>query len=105
LTSTESQAESVGKAVDLNSEAITLLQQPPYEGSLLTVVPTKSLLYSFCELHNVYGTTRKALMHEEFGDDVMSAIDFDMVSERLPESRGDHIKITMGSKSLLYKIY
>src|SRR2546427_1116661 len=69
------QAQAVGKLFDLPDEAVLLLQQVPYKGSLPTAVPTDPLIYRFYELVNVYGSTFKALIHEEFGDGIMSAID------------------------------
>jgi cyanate lyase len=75
---TQKQAEIVGRLLDLEKEAVVLLQQVPYKGSLPTAIPTDPLIYRFYELVNVYGTTLKALIHEEFGDGIMSAIDFHM---------------------------
>ena len=72
------QAEAVGKLFDLPDEAVLLLQTVPYKGSLPTAVPTDPLIYRLYELVNVYGTTIKELIHEEFGDGIMSAIDFDL---------------------------
>ena len=102
---TKKQAEAVGKLFDLPEEAVLLLQQVPYKGSLPTAVPTDPLIYRFYELVNVYGTTFKALIHEEFGDGIMSAIDFDMELERLPDPKGDRVKLTMSGKFLSYKRY
>jgi cyanate lyase len=65
---TQKQAEIVGKLLGLEKEAVVLLQQVPYKGSLPTAIPTDPLIYRFYELVNVYGTTLKALIHEEFGD-------------------------------------
>ncbi|HNN08649.1 MAG TPA: cyanase, partial [Azospira sp.] len=78
MTLTEAQAQAIGAALDLPEEAIAQLQVVPYKGSLPTSVPTDPLIYRFYELINVYGTTFKALIHEEFGDGIMSAIDFSM---------------------------
>jgi cyanate lyase len=75
---TQKQAEAVGRLFDLPEEAVLLLQTVPYKGSLPSAVPTDPLIYRFYELVSVYGTTFKALIHEEFGDGIMSAIDFDM---------------------------
>ena len=102
---TKKQAEAVGKLFDLPEEALLLLQQVPYKGSLPTAVPTDPLIYRFYELVNVYGTTFKALIHEEFGDGIMSAIDFDMDMSRLPNEKGDRVKIVMSGKYLQYKSY
>jgi cyanate lyase len=105
MTLTPQQADAIGKALDLNDEAIALLQQVPYKGSLATSIPTDPLIYRFYELINVYGTTFKALIHEEFGDGIMSAIDFKMSLEREPDPKGDRVSITMSGKFLPYKTY
>src|SRR5205814_6159175 len=89
----------------LPEEAVMLLQTVPYKGSLPTAVPTDPLIYRFYELVNVYGTTFKELIHEEFGDGIMSAIDFDMDLTRLPNEKGDRVKIVMSGKYLQYKTY
>jgi cyanate lyase len=102
---TKPQAETAGKLLGLPGEAVLLLQQVPYKGSLPTSVPTDPLIYRFYELVNVYGTTLKELIHEEFGDGIMSAIDFKMDLVREPDPKGDRVKITMRGKYLPYKTY
>jgi cyanate lyase len=102
---TKEQAEAAGKLLDLPPYAVLLLQQVPYKGSLATAVPTDPLIYRFYELVNVYGTTFKELIHEEFGDGIMSAIDFKMDLTREADPKGDRIKITMSGKYLQYKTY
>jgi cyanate lyase len=102
---TAKQAETVGKLLKLPEEAVKLLQIVPYKGSLPTAVPTDPLIYRFYELVNVYGTTLKELIHEEFGDGIMSAIDFAMDIQRLPDPKGDRVKIVMHGKYLPYKTY
>ena len=102
---TKKQAETVGKLFDLPEDAVLLLQTVPYKGSLPTAVPTDPLIYRFYELVNVYGTTFKALIHEEFGDGIMSAIDFKMDLTREPDPKGDRVKIVMSGKYLQYKTY
>ena len=77
----------------------------PYKGSLPTAVPTDPLIYRFYELISVYGTTFKSLIHEEFGDGIMSAIDFNMDLTREPDPKGDRVRITMSGKFLPYKTY
>ena len=62
-------------------------------------------MYRFYELVAVYGSTLKELIQEEFGDGIMSAIDFDMEMERKPDPKGDRVKITMAGKFLPYKRY
>jgi len=102
---TKKQAETVGEIFGLPAEAVLLLQVVPYKGSLPTAVPTDPLIYRFYELVSVYGTTFKELIHEEFGDGIMSAIDFDMDLTRLPSEKGDRVKIVMSGKYLQYKSY
>jgi len=102
---TKQQAETAGKLLGLPADAVLLLQQVPYKGSLPTAVPTDPLIYRFYELVNVYGTTFKELIHEEFGDGIMSAIDFKMDLTREPDPKGDRVKITMSGKYLQYKTY
>ena len=68
-------------------------------------VPTDPLIYRFYELVSVYGTTFKELIHEEFGDGIMSAIDFRMDLQREPDPKGDRVKIMMTGKFLPYKTY
>jgi len=89
----------------LPPDAVALLQVVPYKGSLPTSVPTDPLIYRFYELISVYGTTFKELIHEEFGDGIMSAIDFKMDMKREPNPAGDRVNITMSGKFLPYKSY
>jgi len=105
MTLTEEQATKVGAQLDLPEDAIAQLQVVPYKGSLPTAVPTDPLIYRFYELVNVYGTTIKALIHEEFGDGIMSAIDFSMDMQREANPAGDRVKIVMSGKFLPYKSY
>jgi len=99
------QAERAAALFDLAEEEKLLLQEVPYRGSLPTTVPTDPLIYRFYELVQVYGTTWKELIQEEFGDGIMSAIDFDMAIERQPDQKGDRVKLTMTGKFLSYKEY
>ncbi|MDB5802657.1 MAG: Cyanase [Rhodocyclales bacterium] len=105
MTLTYEQATAVGATLDLPEEAITLLQVVPYKGSLPTAVPTDPLIYRFYELVSVYGSTFKELIHEEFGDGIMSAIDFKMDLKREANPLGDRVSITMSGKFLPYKTY
>lgn len=105
MTLTEAQAKAVGEVLELPDDAVALLQVVPYKGSLPTAVPTDPLIYRFYELINVYGTTFKELIHEEFGDGIMSAIDFKMDLKREPNDAGDRVSITMSGKFLPYKTY
>lgn len=99
------QASIVGDIFGLTVDERQWLMVPPYRGSLPTSVPTDPLVYRFHELVSVYGTTFKELIHEEFGDGIMSAIDFKMDLQREPDPQGDRVKITMSGKFLPYKPY
>ena len=99
------QAERAAKLFGLGEDEERLLQEIPYRGSLPSVVPTDPLIYRFYELVQVYGTTWKELIQEEFGDGIMSAIDFDMAIERQPDPKGDRVKLTLSGKFLPYKEY
>jgi cyanate lyase len=105
MTLTPEQAGVIGDIFDLPEEAKLWLQEVPSKGSLRSAVPTDPLIYRFYELISVYGTTFKALIHEEFGDGIMSAIDFKMDLQREPDPKGDRVSITMSGKFLPYKTY
>jgi len=102
---TKEQAEKAGKLLSLPADAVLLLQQVPYKGSLPTAVPTDPLIYRWYEIVNVYGTTIKELIHEEFGDGIMSAIDFSMDIAREPHEKGDRVHVELSGKFLPYKTY
>ncbi len=99
------QAETVGEIFSLSDEAIAWLQIAPYKGSLPTAVPTDPLIYRWYEVVNVYGTTIKELIHEEFGDGIMSAIDFSMDIQRKEDPNGDRVDVLLSGKFLPYKTY
>ncbi len=105
MTLNKQQATIVGKIFSLPPEAIALLQAVPYKGSLPTAVPTDPLIYRWYEMINVYGTTIKELIHEEFGDGIMSAIDFSMDIKREPDPKGDRVNVVLSGKFLPYKTY
>ncbi len=105
MTFTKEQAEKVGKIFGLPSAAVKLLQAVPYKGSLPTAVPTDPLIYRWYEIVNVYGTTIKELIHEEFGDGIMSAIDFKMDIVREADPKGDRVVVTLNGKFLPYKTF
>jgi cyanate lyase len=100
--------ETAAKLADLlglSTEESALLEAVPYRGSVPSFPPTDPLIYRFYELISVYGTTFKQMIEEEFGDGIMSAIDFDMNLERQPDPKGDRVRITMSGKFLPYKSY
>jgi cyanate lyase len=102
---TKEQATLIGEIFSLSDEAIAWLQITPYKGSLPTSVPTDPLIYRWYELINVYGSTIKELIHEEFGDGIMSAIDFSMDIQREENPNGDRVHVTFSGKFLPYKTY
>src|SRR5262249_46227471 len=102
---TKPQAESAAALFGLGKREQAMLNEVPYRGSLPSMPPTDPLIYRFYELVMVYGTTWKELIQEEFGDGIVSAIDFDIAMERLPHPKGDRVKITMSGKFLPYKYY
>jgi cyanate lyase len=105
MTFTAEQAATVGRLFDLPPMAVKLLQVVPYKGSLPSQVPTDPLIYRLYELVSVYGTTIKSLIHEEFGDGIMSAIDFSMDITREPDPKGDRVHMVLSGKFLPYKTY
>jgi len=80
-----------------------MLNEVPYRGTAMP--PTDPLIYRFYEMVMVNGPAWKALIEEEFGDGIMSAIDFDFDFERMPHAKGDRVKISMSGKFLPYKYY
>ena len=105
MTLTAEQAKIVGKIFGLDAEEQKWLQVVPYKGSLPTPVPTDPLIYRLYEVVSVYGSTIKELIHEEFGDGIMSAIDFSMDIKREPHEKGDRVNVVLSGKFLPYKTY
>ena len=102
---TKKQAEAVGRLFDLPEDAVLLLQAAPFKGSLPTAVPTDPLIYRLYELILVNGPALKCLIEEEFGDGIMSAIDFDCDITRQADPKGDRVKLGMTGKFLPFKYY
>ena len=101
-------AEEAAKAatlLELEPADAHLLASVPNRGEGATMPPTDPLIYRFYELIQNYGPTWKELINEEFGDGIMSAIDFNMSIEREPHPAGDRVRITMSGKFLPYKRY
>ena len=105
MTLNAEQAKVLGKIFGLDAEEQKWLQVVPYKGSLPTPVPTDPLVYRWYEIVSVYGTTIKELIHEEFGDGIMSAIDFSMDIKREPNDKGDRVNVVLSGKFLPYKTY
>jgi cyanate lyase len=102
---TKPQAEKAGDLFGLSKAESAMLTEVPTRGGGTPMPPTDPLIYRFYELVMINGPAWKALIEEEFGDGIMSAIDFDMALERLPNPNGDRVKITMSGKFLPFKYY
>src|SRR5215218_2506144 len=97
------EADAVGDLLDLDPEVTEALQEIPLRGSLDSDVPTDPTIYRIHEITQVYGTTIKALIHEEFGDGIMSAINFKMDIEKVEDPEGERVRITYEGKFLPYE--
>jgi cyanate lyase len=99
-------AEEALKAVSvlgLGPEVAAALQEFPTKGSVGQTVPVDPLIYRFYEITQVYGTTLKAIIHEMFGDGILSAIDFELDIQKKEDPKGDRVVVTMNGKFLPYK--
>ena len=105
MTLNKEQASVLGDIFALTADEQKWLQVVPYKGTLPTSVPTNPLIYRWYEIVSVYGTTIKELIHEEFGDGIMSAIDFSMDIKREPDPKGDRVRVVLSGKFLPYKTY
>ena len=85
------------------SAVAATLQEPPMKGSLDSTVPVDPLIYRFHEITQVYGTTIKAIIHEMFGDGIMSAIDFEIDIQKKEDPKGDRVVVTYSGKFLPYR--
>jgi cyanate lyase len=99
---TPDEARKLAKALGLRPEITEELTQFPTKG-LGPVVPTDPLVYRFYEILQVYGMPIKAVIHEKFGDGIMSAIDFTVIIEKEADPKGERVKVTMSGKFLPYK--
>ena len=102
-TMDQQEAEALTAALDLGSDVADSLQQIPSKGSLPHAVPVDPLIYRLHEITQVYGTTIKAVIHEMFGDGIMSAIDFEIDIKRIPDPKGDRVQVTYNGKFLPYR--
>ncbi|MCT7949253.1 cyanase [Ancylothrix sp. C2] len=101
-TASIEEAEKLAAALDLDPAITNALSEPTVKG-LGPIVPTDPLIYRFYEIMQVYGMPLKAIIHEKFGDGIMSAIDFTLDVEKEEDPKGDRVKITMSGKFLPYK--
>jgi cyanate lyase len=102
-TMSAEEAQKTTELLGLGTRVAQALQQIPTKGSLETDVPVDPLIYRFHEITQVYGTTLKAIIHEMFGDGIMSAIDFEMDVQKKEDPKGDRVIVTMNGKFLPYK--
>lgn len=94
------EAEKIVSLLELDESVAETLQEIPYRGSLDETVPVDPLIYRFYEIIQVYGMPIKEIIHEKFGDGIMSAIDFTMDIERKELPDGDRVVITLDGKFL-----
>lgn len=95
-------AEKLAAFLGLGPEVTESLQMPPKKAQAAETVSKDPLIYRFHEITYVYGDTIKELIHEKFGDGIMSAIDFDMTVEKIPNPKGDRVEVKMSGKFLPY---
>jgi cyanate lyase len=98
----QEEAEKLAAALNLGPEIASALTDFPTKG-LGPVVPTDPLIYRFYEIMQVYGMPMKAVIHEKFGDGIMSAIDFTLEVEKEEDPKGDRVRVIMSGKFLPYK--
>jgi cyanate lyase len=97
------EAEAIASALGLGADIAEALTDYPAKGSLAPVIPTDPLIYRFYEIMQVYGMPMKAIIHEKFGDGIMSAIDFTLDIDKVEDPKGDRVQVTMCGKFLPYK--
>jgi cyanate lyase len=100
---TGDQAKAVGSLLDLGEDVQLALQLQPTRGALEAAVPVDPTIYRFYEVLQVYGPTIKELIHEEFGDGIMSAINFRLDVRREPDPGGDRVVVVLDGKFLPYQ--
>ena len=97
------EAQKIVSALGLPVKMAEPLTVAPLKGSLDPAIPTDPLIYRFYEIMQVYGMPVKAVIHEKFGDGIMSAIDFSIEVEKLEDPKGDRVQVIMCGKFLPYK--
>lgn len=97
------EAETLTTVLELGPEVADSLQQIPTKGALGAPVPVDPLIYRLHEITQVYGTSIKAVIHEMFGDGIMSAIDFEIDVQRVVDPKGDRVQLTYNGKFLPYR--
>ena len=100
---TAEQADAAVAPLDLGDDVREALLLQPTRGALDAPVPTDPTIYRFYEILQVYGPTIKELIHEQFGDGIMSAINFRLDVARAPDPAGDRVVVTLDGKFLPYQ--
>jgi cyanate lyase len=104
VSASETEARALCEALGVtDGELVAALQRPPHKGADDPTIPSDPMLYRLYEIPQVYGDAIKACVHEEFGDGIMSAIDFECHVERVPHGDGDRVRITYEGKYLPYR--
>lgn len=96
-------AEKLAAFLGLGPEVVSTLQECPMKAVGVESVAKDPLIYRFFEIAYVYGGSMKEIIHEKFGDGIMSAIDFTMDIDKVEDPKGDRVKVTMNGKFLPYK--
>jgi cyanate lyase len=102
-TCSAAEAATLLDLLGLEQTLAPILQEPPLKGSLEQQVPVDPLIYRFHEITQVYGTAMKAIIHELFGDGIMSAIDFEIDIQKKSDPKGDRVVVTYNGKFLPYR--
>jgi cyanate lyase len=97
------EARKVSALLNLDPACEKILQECPLKGALDTIVPTDPLIYRLYEIMAIYGVPMKAVIHEMFGDGIMSAIDFEIDIRKKEDPKGDRVIIELNGKFLPYK--
>ena len=102
-TMSQDEAEAIADVLGLDPEVAGALTEIPSRGAFGGDVPVDPLLYRFFEIIQVFGPALTAIIHEKFGDGIMSAIDFELDIQRKPDPKGDRVVVTMDGKFLAYR--
>jgi cyanate lyase len=98
------QVRALGRLLHLEDEVVDALQLPPVRGADM-VDSTEPVVYRLREVIQVYGNTLAELIREEFGDGIMSAIDFELSFERREDPKGDRVRLVLDGKFLPYRVF
>jgi cyanate lyase len=98
------QARALGQLLQLDDAVVDALQLPPVRGADM-VDATEPVVYRLREVVQVYGSTLAELIREEFGDGIMSAIDFELSVERREDPKGDRVRLVLDGKFLPYRVF